>query len=348
MPKISVIVPVYKVEKYLNRCVDSILNQTFRDFELILVDDGSPDNCPAMCDEYAARDVRVVVIHKENGGLSDARNAGIDWAFKNSESEYLLFVDSDDFIKQELLAITYNAIIKQTADVVCFGVEMIYENMRKLSWGDVNIAEEQVFDYKNRFKPILAPSSIGDYAWNKLYKKELFKDIRYPKGLIFEDIYTTYKIFDKANKIVLIKEKLYTYVRRPDSITQQIEFNKNIYNMFYAWEEKYNYISKTSPEFSSNAIDGITTSILICLSAINKQNEQIDLAQDIEFFRNKANKYWHLIKKSKYVLKENKKTIKHLLKSYNSYDNFVHRNKKNLHLINYIKSAFIRVFNRKK
>ena len=103
MPQISVIVPVYKVEPYLRRCVDSILGQTFTDFELILVDDGSPDNCPAICDEYARKDTRVHVIHQENGGLSAARNAGIDWAFANSDSQWLTSVDSDEWVHPEML-----------------------------------------------------------------------------------------------------------------------------------------------------------------------------------------------------------------------------------------------------
>ena len=110
MPKISVIVPIYKVEKYLNRCVDSILHQTFTDFELILVDDGSPDNCGKMCDEYAEKDSRVVVIHKKNGGLSDARNKGLDWVFANSNSEYVVFIDSDDYIDERYLELLYKSI----------------------------------------------------------------------------------------------------------------------------------------------------------------------------------------------------------------------------------------------
>ena len=117
MPTISVIVPVYKVEKYIHRCVDSILNQTFSDFELILVDDGSPDNCGAICDEYAAKDSRVVVIHQENGGLSAARNAGIDWAFANSDSQWLSFIDSDDWVHPEYLQKLLDTAVNNSAEV---------------------------------------------------------------------------------------------------------------------------------------------------------------------------------------------------------------------------------------
>ena len=123
MPEISVIVPVYKVEKYIHRCIDSILNQTFRDFELIMVDDGSPDNCGAICDEYAAKDNRVVVIHQENGGLSAARNAGIDWAFTNSNSEWLNFIDSDDWVHPEYLQKLYDAAKCNNVSVSVCGFE---------------------------------------------------------------------------------------------------------------------------------------------------------------------------------------------------------------------------------
>jgi len=112
MPAISIIVPVYKVEAYLARCVDSILDQSFRDFELILVDDGSPDNCGAICEEYARKDSRIHVIHQENGGLSAARNAGIDWAFENSNSQWLTFVDSDDWLHREYLNVLYRAVMQ--------------------------------------------------------------------------------------------------------------------------------------------------------------------------------------------------------------------------------------------
>ena len=118
---ISVVVPIYNVEKYLNRCVDSILNQTFTDFELILVDDGSPDNCGKICDEYAEKDNRVRVIHKPNGGLSDARNAGIEWALKNSDSEWITFIDSDDWVHPNYLEFLLQAAEKNNTSVSICG-----------------------------------------------------------------------------------------------------------------------------------------------------------------------------------------------------------------------------------
>ena len=123
MPTISIIVPVYKVEKYIHRCVDSILGQTFTDFELILVDDGSPDGCPAICDKYAANDSRIHVIHQQNGGLSAARNAGIDWAFANSDSQWLSFIDSDDWVHPEYLQRLLDAALGHDVSVSICGYE---------------------------------------------------------------------------------------------------------------------------------------------------------------------------------------------------------------------------------
>ena len=165
MPKISVIVPVYNVEAYLKRCVDSILAQTYTDFELILVDDGSPDNCPAMCDEYALQDRRVKVIHQQNGGLSAARNAGIDWGFQNSNSEWFSFVDSDDCVHPKYLEALLNAAIGSyvefTEDVPAIEI----------------VAEPQIRNTEDFFieKHVNAIIACG-----KLYRRKCFEEIRYP------------------------------------------------------------------------------------------------------------------------------------------------------------------------
>ena len=133
MAEISVIVPVYKVEKYIKRCIDSILIQTFQDFELILVDDGSPDKCSQICEKYAQRDERIVVLHRENGGLSAARNTGIDWTFLNSESKYITFIDSDDWIHPQYLDILYQAVINMKSPVSVVGFKRV-ENFEAVSY----------------------------------------------------------------------------------------------------------------------------------------------------------------------------------------------------------------------
>ncbi len=212
MPKISVIAPIYKVEPYLRRCVDSILAQTFKDFEVILVDDGSPDGCPAICDEYAEKDSRVRVIHKENGGLSSARNAGIDWVSENSDSEWLCLIDSDDAIHPCYLEYLYRAAL---------------ENNVKISVCDVYMTKEADYEPKNADYSVSTMSGMGFYmtnndwatiAVNKLYARDIFENYRYPVGRIHEDEFLTYKLLYRAKTVAWVDAQLYTYYRRDDSI----------------------------------------------------------------------------------------------------------------------------------
>ena len=213
MSKICVIVPVYNVESYIHRCVKSILNQSYKDFELILVDDGSPDNCPAICDEYAQKDNRVVVIHQKNGGLSAARNAGIDWAFANSNSEWLTFIDSDDWIHPEFLQSLINAALSFHTQVAVSG--LCYPDSDQVSFdmpaAPVLHAPEELYCLNNH-------ASVS--SWCKLYRKELFNTIRYPVGKLHEDMYTTYRILFPCDRIAYIETPMYCYFQSPASITR--------------------------------------------------------------------------------------------------------------------------------
>lgn len=212
MSRISVIVPIYNVEKYLNRCVDSILNQTFADFECILIDDGSPDNCGKICDEYAEKDKRIRVIHKENGGLSDARNAGI----KVAQGEYLSFIDSDDWIHPQMLEILYNGITKNDVLVsVC-----AYERVEtEKPFKNIKNPEYEILKGMDFFTEDNVTAVV---AWNKLYHKSLFDSIRYPVGKIHEDEFTTYKILYKAGNIAFCSEKMYMYFVNNTGITKGV------------------------------------------------------------------------------------------------------------------------------
>lgn len=213
MPQISVIVPVYKVEPYLRRCVDSILNQTFTDFELILVDDGSPDGCPAICDEYAQKDTRVHVIHQKNGGLSAARNTGIDWAFEHSDSEWLSFIDSDDWVHPEMLERLYQAVIQNHVNIsVCSYIET-YGQTPKISENcqtEVSIPETFYIEH----------TVLATIACAKLYRKSCFETIRYPVGRIHEDEFTTYKLLFAENEIAYAQVPLYFYYVNCNGITK--------------------------------------------------------------------------------------------------------------------------------
>lgn len=211
MKEVSVIVPVYKVEPYLRRCVDSILAQTFKNFELILVDDGSPDNCPAICDEYAEKDKRVQVIHQENGGLSAARNAGIDWTFANSDSQWISFVDSDDWVHSEYLERLLNAAKDNGYVSACEYIKTTGEEpqISKMNL-DVSACDTRDFFVMNNVYAVV--------ACGKLYPKECFRNIRYPIGKIHEDEFITYRILFQKPKIMFIPAPMYYYFQNPTSI----------------------------------------------------------------------------------------------------------------------------------
>lgn len=215
--QISVIVPVYNVEKYIRRCLDSILVQSFRDFDLVLVDDGSPDGCGAICDEYAERDSRVHVIHRENGGLSAARNSGIDWALENSDSRYLTFIDSDDWVHPQFLESLLSSACAMDAAVsmagMCRVTDFDPETMapKKLPEPQCLPAEE-LFLQREDF----------NFAWGKLYRKELFRTLRYPEGKIFEDVFTTYRALFAVEKLALVDEPLYFYYYNPEGISHSV------------------------------------------------------------------------------------------------------------------------------
>lgn len=214
MSTISVIVPVYKVEKYIHRCVDSILGQTYADFELILVDDGSPDNCTGICDEYAAKDSRVVVIHQENGGLSAARNAGIDWAFANSDSQWLSFIDSDDWVHPEYLRRLLDAALENNVSVsICGYVQT--------EGADPEIDPDTLTSVLWNTEGFFVEHNVNaTVAWGKLYRKECFRSIRYPLGKLHEDEFTTYKILFAFESVAVIAAPLYAYYTNPKSIMQ--------------------------------------------------------------------------------------------------------------------------------
>ena len=239
MPIISVIVPVYKVEKYIHRCVESILNQTFTDFELILVDDGSPDNCGAICDEYAEKDSRVVVIHQENGGLSAARNAGIDWAFANSNSEWLTFVDSDDWIHPQMLEKLLGAVRDSSAKISSCGYweateQTVYE-----------LVEDASYKLRTSNDFYMAYSISNVVAWGKLYHKSCFQHIRYPVGKIHEDEFVTYRIVYAQEYMAEIPIKLYFYFSNYEGITKR-QWTPNRLNALEAFQLQIAFFKKTN------------------------------------------------------------------------------------------------------
>jgi glycosyltransferase involved in cell wall biosynthesis len=234
MPTISIIVPIYNVEQYLHKCIDSILSQTFKDFELILVDDGSPDNCGEICDEYAAKDKRVKVIHKANGGLSDARNAGLNIV----KGDYIGFVDSDDWIESNMYEVLLKLCINNKADVSTCLVN--FQNNRNEI--EVNKSNVSIFDSKTAIYLLYEGKLNGFSTWNKLYKKEIFNDLKFPKGRIYEDAAIMYRVFDVANYIAYINYPLYNYNYREGSITKS-NFSEKRFDVVHNYYETYSFMN---------------------------------------------------------------------------------------------------------
>ena len=212
---ISIIVPVYKTEKYLDRCVESIVNQTYTNLEIILVDDGSPDNCPKMCDEWAEKDDRIKVIHKVNDGLANARNSGIEMC----TGDYVMFADSDDFLELDMVDFLLNLMLKYDADVSRCGFYFSYENTaeEKSASNDTSI---KLFSYEERMIDLTTGGHISGVAWNKLYKNNIIKTHYYDKkDGCSEDIMHNYRVYKDIHKTVFCDIPKYHYVIRENSIT---------------------------------------------------------------------------------------------------------------------------------
>jgi glycosyltransferase involved in cell wall biosynthesis len=215
---ITIIVPVYKVEDLIHRCLNSIRSQTYENIEVILVDDGSPDHCGDICDLYEKLDCRFKVIHKANGGLSDARNHGLDVA----RGDYILFVDSDDWIHEQHVEKLYHMIKEMDSEIaVCDFVKLADEERKAKNQKPDNV-EENIYQYTNieALKELVGNFSIQMVvAWGKLYKRELFNNLRFPIGRFHEDVFITYELIYQAKRIVLTTAPLYYYWQRADSIT---------------------------------------------------------------------------------------------------------------------------------
>lgn len=230
-PKISVIVPVYNIEKYVEKCISSIANQSYENLQIILVDDGSKDNGGKICDKYALSDIRIEVIHKQNGGLSDARNAGIDRA----KGELISFIDGDDWIHPQFYELMIKALIDNDADIsVC---QYQQKNEEVFLNKKYNNLSANIVSGTEAFTDMRKILSV---AWNKLYRKEIFDDISYPVGKLHEDEFVIHKILRKCNRVSVIDEPLYFYSLRDGSITSKINMNK-VNDALQAYKERVDF-----------------------------------------------------------------------------------------------------------
>ena len=281
MPKISIVVPVYNVEQYLDKCVESILSQTFTDFELLLIDDGSKDSSGKLCDEIAKKDSRITVYHKPNGGLSDARNYGIDRA----NGEYLTFIDSDDYVEADYLEILINAMEQNGADLSISSHKAIYSNGTVL---EKQTGEISLLTPKTALHRLLYDEGIDLSAWAKLYKASLFKDVRFPKGRYFEDAATTYLLIDKAMSVAVHSKSTYNYMIRTDSITGS-GFTPKKMHLITSPEEMCSYLTKKYPDFASAAKRRLMYAYLSTLSQLAMSDKPFPKEQKILMDYVKAN-----------------------------------------------------------
>lgn len=299
MPLVSIVVPVYKVESYLEKCITSIINQTYNDLEIILVDDGSPDSCPSMCDKYLLQDNRIRVIHKNNGGLSDARNAGIDIA----KGEYICFVDSDDWVSLDMVERLLKACLDNNVYIAtCSYYEVSGEKFKlnSICNGD------KIVSIDDALCELIEAKTFKDFACNKIYNRHLFDEIRYPKGRNLEDIATTYKLFLKVNKIAMIETALYYYrINRLGSITTEISL-KTVADAFDVHKKRYDEIKNKIPSLEDRLLSYILIAAITFYIRYRETEETIYIEKfkEIEAYiknnRYRPNKYVRRVDVLKY------------------------------------------------
>lgn len=265
-PLISVIVPVYDVEDCLRECIDSIVMQTYDHLEIILVDDGSPDQCPMICDAYAEKDSRVVVLHKKNGGLSDARNAGLD----SCKGEYIAFVDSDDKVHPRFIEILYKNLINNTADIsFC---SRTYDDF------EVGNLESSCFDF-NHFYRVFSKKEDKIVVWNKLYKAEVWKDIRFEVGRFHEDEFIFHHLYHNKN-FCYVPAKLYYYRKREGSI-MATPSEKRILDTREALARRYHFFRLHNPRFEDLAFKDLGIQNLVFFYGSKDQNSRMFLRNNL-------------------------------------------------------------------
>ncbi|MGL5933460.1 MAG: glycosyltransferase family 2 protein [Cetobacterium sp.] len=300
-PKISIIVPVYKVEKYLAKCIDSILAQTFKNFEVILVNDGSPDRCGEICDEYAKKDNRIKVIHKENGGQASARNIGLDIA----KGSYIGFLDSDDWIEPTMYEVLYELSINNNSEISIVGTRLI-SSKKDIQVDDFELVK--IFTRERAMKEVLSGKYFNEVVWGKLFKKELFNDLKFKEKIKYEDTDFLYKVIDKANSLSYSSSKLYNYLIREGS-TMDLAFKEISIDHIYIYDEMYKFYLDNYPKLKDIVLLRLLDNSLISLNKLILNN--VDRKYDYKVFeiRKILNKYTFEILR----IKKYNKNIKILL-----------------------------------
>lgn len=269
---ISVIVPVYKVEDYLERCITSIVDQTYKNLEIILIDDGSPDHCGEICDGWSRKDDRIKVIHKENGGLSDARNAGM----KIATGEYTAFVDSDDWIHKDMLKVLLEVQEETKGDIVECKAQICFNKEDDMEIGNLSEIDISIFNTEKSLQNLINEHPLHQTVWNKLYRTEVIKDILFPYGKYHEDEFWTYQVFARAEKVAYVDIPLYYYFQRQDSIMGQALSLKRL-DALEGRFHRYQFIQNNYPELELSAKKNL---FFICVyycqkALVSKENDVI-------------------------------------------------------------------------
>lgn len=312
-PLITVVVPIYKVEHYLEECINSVINQTYDNLEIILVDDGSPDRCGEMCDCFAQKDNRIKVIHQKNKGLSGARNSAIDIA----SGQYITFVDSDDWISNEMIDVLYRNIESKQVKMAVCSLESFFEDGTTIS----NKHGERTFVYSKEkaldcflFNEYMTPCVCG-----KLYARSLWENVRCPEGKLYEDQYTTYKLIDQCENIVFVTRPLYHYRKRSGSIGHS-NFDNRTYHLYDAIHEEYNFISEKYGDACPNiAVARITWELVFVNMMIMAGQYDKNVITKVRKF---AYKNLFKVKKCEYISKIRKLQILLFVISYSTYVSF--------------------------
>lgn len=298
MPLISIIIPVYNAEKYINRCIDSILAQTFTDFELILINDGSTDRSGIICDEYSTIDKRIKVIHKENGGPADARNIGIDI----SVGKYIGFVDSDDYIAPNMYELLYEKCESNKVNIAMCGRYDVYDNRPKAKFV-LNTCEK--WTNKVAMKNLLTWNNIDSSPCDKLFDRRLLENTRFPINKNVEDMYIIYKLIHLTNGVTHVGQPLYYYCHRPDSRSVE-EFSIKRLDILEVSNEIRNFIIKRYPELKEEADNFYYKNILLVfkmLSPISVRNKYLSHYKNI---KNRIINNTYEIVNNRYIDKRNK------------------------------------------
>jgi glycosyltransferase involved in cell wall biosynthesis len=269
--KVSVVVPIYKVERYLHRCIDSILNQTYTNLEIILVNDGSPDRCGEIAEMYSQQDARIKVIHKKNGGLSDARNYGMN----EVTGEFTVFVDSDDWLENNMIENMLNSLLKYKADVVQSAFYYAYDD--KLLLDSIYHSQNEtpkILDNKSLMYELIINEKVKNFAWGKIYKTEIIRNIPFEKGVLFEDVFWAHKVMHRVNTYLILKQPYYYYYQRNDSIVSTYSI-RNL-DIIKGLKERHRFIKDHYKELKDESLKMLLKTCMIHynLLLLNKKDSK--------------------------------------------------------------------------